>query len=124
MSYTKNITANPLPHVSAWRKHGVFPLTASIKMLVQVPRWRPGSRGADFYAKVLSQNPATVEAAIALGKKHGISAGQVQSFLRFLYTWGDQVEIAGQRYKAVVLVATPKQVEIKAKVPAKAQASA
>jgi hypothetical protein len=120
--YTKNITANPVQHTSAWRAHKPFPLTASIKMLVTVPRWRPGSRGADFHAKVLVQNPATVADAIALGAKVGIKAGQVQSFLRFLYTWGDQVEIGGQCYKSVVPVATPKQVAIKA--PAKAQASA
>jgi hypothetical protein len=110
--YQKNVTANPIQHTSAWRAHKPFPLTASIKMLVTVPRWRPGSRGADFHAKVLSQNPATVADAIALGAKVGIKAGQVQSFLRFLYTWGDQVEIGGHRYTATVPVKAPKQAKV------------
>ena len=115
--YTKNITANPVQHTAAWRAHKAFPVSASIKMLTNTPRWRPASRGADFYAKVLSQNPATVADAIAMGAKVGIRAGQVQSFLRYLYTWGDQVEIGGQRYVAVVPVATPKQVAVKAVNP-------
>jgi hypothetical protein len=117
MAYAKNITANPVPHTAAWRAHKAFPVGASIHMLVTVPRWRPGSRGADFYAKVLSQSPATVGDAIAMGAKFGYSAGRVQSFLRFLYTWGDQIEIDGKRYVAVVPVSTPKQAPIKA--PAK-----
>jgi hypothetical protein len=124
MSYSKNITANPVPHTAAWRAHKAFPLGATITMLTNTPRWRPGSRGADFYAKVLSQGPATVGDAIVLGKKFGYSPGRVQSFLRFLYTWGDQVEIDGQRYVAVVPVATPKQAPVKAPAKAKAQASA
>jgi|SRR6516162_4594538 len=125
--YIKNITANPVQHTSAWRAHKAFPTTATIKMLVTVPRWRPGGRGADFHAKVLSQAPATVADAIALGAKHGIKAGQVQSFLRYLYTWGDQVEIGGKRYVAVVQVATPKQAPVtppKAPATPKAQAKA
>ena len=111
-TYAKNITANPVQHTSAWRAHKAFPVSATIKMLVSVPRWRPGSRGADFHAKVLSQNPATVADAITLGKAVGIRAGQVQSFLRYLYTWGDQVEIGGVRYTAVVKVVTPKQAKV------------
>ena len=114
MLYVKNTTANPMPHRNAWKKHPAFPLTATLKMLVSVPRWRPGGRGADFYAKVLSKGPATVGAAVELGKAAGISAGQVQSFLRYLYTWGGQVEIGGQVYKATTQVAAPKQAKIKA----------
>jgi hypothetical protein len=110
--YQKNVTANPIAHTAAWRAHKAFPLTATIKMLTNTPRWRPASRGADFYAKVLSQNPATVGDAITLGKTFGYKAGQVQSFLRFLYTWGDQVEIAGKRYQAVVEVKAPKQPKV------------
>ena len=120
MLYQKNTTANPVPHRVAWKTHPAFPLTASIKMLVTGDAetggtmWRRGGRGADFYAKVLSKGPATVGAAVELGKAAGISAGQVQSFLRYLYTWGGQVEIGGQVYKATTQVAAPKQAKIKA----------
>ena len=114
--YTKNITANPIAHTAAWRSHKAFPLTATIELLTTTPRWRPGGRGADFWAKVLCHKPATVGECIAAAKPFGYTPGRVQSFLRYLYTWGDQVKIGGQQYTAVVPVATPKQ----AKIPAKA----
>jgi hypothetical protein len=96
--YTKLTVANPLSHFRAWRLQKNFPLDASIEMLTNTPRWRPGGEGHDFWMRAMSKGPKTVAEAIALGKAIGLSAGIVQQHLRWLYTWGDQVRIGGHRY--------------------------
>jgi len=118
MEYAKNIAANPITHTAAWRGSKNFPATASVNMLVNQPRWRPGSRGEDFWNKVLGPTTnfgtqsTTVQALIDNAGKVGLKAHRVHSMLRYLYTWGDQVEIAGKRYVAVVPVKTPKQPKV------------
>lgn len=50
--------------------------------------WGENSHGHRFYAKVLAQSPATVQAAIALANTAlGLKPRQVQDHLRWLYTW-------------------------------------
>jgi hypothetical protein len=85
-----------------------FPLDASINILFNIPRWRPGGEGHDFWTRALCRLPqgGTVAQAIALGKEIGLSAGVVQQHLRWLYTWGDQVEIGGHRYASTAQVET------------------
>ena len=120
MQYAKNITRNPITHTSAWRSNKKSRLanTAEIAMLVNFPRWAPGSRGADFWAKVLgpeTQNgtvSTTVQALVAKAETVGLKAHRVHSMLHYLYTWGDQCTINGQRYVSVVPVATPKQKKV------------
>jgi len=120
MQYAKNITRNPVTHTAAWRSNKKSRLanSAEITMLVNCPRWAPGSRGADFWAKVLgpeTQNgtvPATVQALVAKAETVGLKAGRVQSFIHYLYTWGDQCTINGVTYQATVPVATPKQKKV------------
>ena len=127
--YTKNITANPVTHTQAWRALKSFPTTATVNMLVNQPRWRPASRGADFWAKVLGPctefgtKPTTVQALVEAADKVGLKAHRVHSMLRYLYTWGDQVEINGVRYQSTVPVATPKQKPVQVKAE-KAKATA
>jgi hypothetical protein len=116
--YAKNIAANPVTHTEAWRATKNFPVTASVNMLVNKPRWQAHSRGSDFWEKVLGPctefgtKPTTVQALIDAAAKVGLKAHRVHSMLRYLYTWGDQVEIAGKRYVAVVEVKTPKQPKV------------
>jgi len=119
--------AQPVPHFQAWRAAEDFPLDAKIKMLVvkgvgdNPTRWRPGSLGDKFYAEVLGpltqgKKLPTVGDCIALacpdenGKGGlGYIPSMVQSHLKFLWTWGDQCEVGGRRYVAVVDIPTPKQ---------------
>jgi hypothetical protein len=115
--YTKYTVANPLSHFRAWRLQKNFPLDATIKMLANVPRWRPGGLGHDFWVRAMSKGPKTVAEAIALGKAIGLTAGEVQAHLRWLYTWDDQVEIGGHRYKGTVEVPPVQQEPIEAPAP-------
>jgi hypothetical protein len=112
--FTHNTAANPVSHFDAWRAQKSYPLNATVKVLVNVPRWRPSGLGYDFWVKVLgplTQNgsvPTTVGACIEAGKKAGIKAGMVQSHLKWFFTWGDQCQIDGKQYVPTVTVATPK----------------
>jgi len=120
--YAKNITRNPVTHTAAWRsnKKSRFANSAKVEMLVNMPRWQPGSRGADFWAKVLGPctaqgtQPTTVQALVEAAAAENIQlpAYRVHSMLHYLYTWGDQCTINGQSYVAVVPVATPKQKKV------------
>ena len=120
MQYTKNITHNPITHTAAWcsNKKQRLPATATVAMLVNCPRWAPGSRGADFWARVLgpvTQNgtmPTTVQALLDKAATVGLKAHRVHSMLHYLYTWGDQCTINGKAYVAVVPVSTPKQAKV------------
>jgi hypothetical protein len=118
MQYAKNIAANPVTHTQAWRSTKNFPTSASVNMLVNKPRWQAHSRGADFWDKVLGPctefgtKATTVQALLDAAATVGLKAHRVHSMLRYLYTWGDQVEIAGKRYVAVVEVKTPKQPKV------------
>jgi hypothetical protein len=53
-----------------------------------------------------------MQALLDAGKAVGLKAHRVNSMMRYLYTWGDQVEIDGKRYVAVVEVKTPKQPKV------------
>jgi len=118
MQFQHTTAKNPVSHFTAWRAQKSYPLTAEVKVLVNVPRWRPSGLGYDFWEKVLGpltnngEKPTTVGACVALGKEKGIKAGMVQSHLKWFYTWGDQCEINGQRYKATVETKAPKQAKV------------
>jgi hypothetical protein len=118
MQYTKNIAANPVTHTAAWRSTTKFPNTAKVEMLVNCPRWQAHSRGADFWAKVLGPETemgtkaTTIQVLIDKAATVGLKPHRVHSMLRYLWTWGDQVEINGKRYQAVVPVKTPKQTKV------------
>lgn len=70
--------------------------------------WRPGTPGHAFYSAVLSQAPATVADAIALGAKAGFKASAVQGHLRWLFTWGGAyLAVNGLLYGGTVAPAAP-----------------
>jgi hypothetical protein len=91
--------SSPGAHIAAWKAQPKFVLEATLRPINTINPWRPNTSGHRFYTKVLSQNPATVGDAMALGTKAGFSAHKIQEHLRWLYTWGGSyIEIAGQVY--------------------------
>lgn len=128
--YTHN-THVPVSHFRAWRDRnnfGHFTPTAEIQMLAAVPRWRPGGKGYDFWQKVLgplvgfgTEKTTTIAAVVAAGKEIGLNPGECKRALRWLYTWGDQVLVGGQRYVATVAAPTaPANTSVPAEIPAAA----
>ena len=118
VQFQHTTAANPVSHFAAWRAQKSYPLTATVRVLVNVPRWRPSGLGYDFWVKVLGpltqngQVETTVQACVDAGKAAGIKAGMVQSHLKWFYTWGDQCEINGQRYIPTVSTKAPKQAKV------------
>jgi hypothetical protein len=114
-------SSTPGGHYVAYRAQPTkYPLDATLKVLSDINRWRPGTPGDRFYAAVISKRPATIGAAVELGKAAGFKVQEVQNHLRWQFTWGDQLEIAGVGY-SVEAKAAPAAAP--AKVPAKAKAS-
>jgi hypothetical protein len=96
-------TSTPGGHYVAYRNQAPFALEASLKLISGTNPWRPNTPGTRFYTAVLAKNPATVAAAIALGKDAGFKAREVQNHLRWLYTWGGSyVEVGGKVYSPPV----------------------
>lgn len=112
-------------HIAAFRAQPKFALDASLKLVSGVNPWRPNTPGHDFYVAVLSHNPKSVGAAIDLGKKAGLNAGEVQGHLRWLYTWGGaHIEIGGKLYAPPASAPSVPAVVQSAKAPAKSKVKA
>jgi hypothetical protein len=113
-------SSTPGGHYVAYRAQGAFALDASLKLISGSNPWRPNTPGFRFYTAVLAKSPATVGAAVTLGKDAGFKPREVQNHLRWLYTWGGSyVEIGGKVFSPPVGTA-PAPV---AKAPAKAPKS-
>jgi hypothetical protein len=94
----------------------LFSLEASLELISGSNPWRPGTPGSNFWSQVLSKNPATVAAAVAMGKDAGFKAREVQNHLRWLYTWGGSyVRIGGAVFVPPVQPEKPKAEKPKAK---------
>jgi hypothetical protein len=86
-------------HKKAWRKCQNFPLNASVVLISSHNPWRPGARAWDLFEYVLRKKPmSTVQEILDDAKAIGYQETDVKSFLRWLYTWGDFIEVNGQRY--------------------------
>jgi hypothetical protein len=106
-------------HYLAYKAQVNFPVEATLELLNSSNPWRSGP-GFDFYVKVLAQAPATVQAAIDLGKEHGFKAQQVQNHLKWLYTWVGYLKVGGAQYAPP---ATPEIPAPAPKTPRKAKKS-
>jgi hypothetical protein len=101
--------STPGGHYSAYRAQPRFAVEATMRLISGTNPWRPNTPGHRFYTAVLAKNPATVAAAIALGKDAGFKAREVQDHLRWVYTWGGSyVEIGGKVFSPPVAPAAPK----------------
>jgi hypothetical protein len=87
-------------HKIAWRKCKNFDMDATVHVISSHNPWRPGSRAWKLFELVLRVKPVTtirdiITDAMAAGYADDTD---VMSHLRWLYTWGDFLEINGQRY--------------------------
>jgi hypothetical protein len=76
-------------HIDDWKAQPNFAPTATIRLLTTENVWatkgraKRNGRGYQFFVKVLAKGPKTVQEAIDLGKKIGLTPGQVQEHLRW-----------------------------------------
>lgn len=103
MNAPTNMPIAPYAHVKhkiAWRKCPDFPMEATVVVISSHNPWRPGCRAWNLFELVLRKKPITtikeiLEDARAAGYAEDTD---VKSYLRWLYTWGDFIEIDGKRY--------------------------
>jgi hypothetical protein len=80
-----------IQHKIAWRKCKSFPLDASVRVISSHNPWRPNAHGYNLFEMVLRKKPMTTAAI-------GYFETDTMSKLRWLYTWGDFIEVNGQRH--------------------------
>lgn len=86
-------------HTKAWRKCEPFDLDATARLISSHNPWRPGARAWNLFEQVLRPKPvSTVKQIVADAEAIGYRRKDVERHLRWLYTWGDFLEISGQRY--------------------------
>ena len=88
-----------IKHKNAFRKCKPFPLDAKVKIISTHNPWRLDGYGYRFYEQVLRGKSSTTIGGI-LDDAHAIGfyKADVMRHLRWLYTWGDFLEINGERY--------------------------
>lgn len=86
-------------HKIAWRKCKNFDLDATVVLISSHNPWRPGSRAWDLFELVLRKKPmTTVGGILEDANAIGYYREDTMSHLKWLYTWGDFIEVNGQRY--------------------------
>jgi hypothetical protein len=102
MTTPTNMPIAPYAHVKhklAWRKCPNFPMDATVVLISSHNPWRPGARAWNLFEHVLRKKPTTtVQEILNDAMAIGYFDTDVKSFLRWLYTWGDFIEVNGQRY--------------------------
>lgn len=90
-----------IKHKKAWRACKNFPLNATVVLISAHNPFRPNAQGYNLFELVLRKNlmkPTTVQEIINDAQVIGYDETAVKSKLRWLYTWGDFLEINGQRH--------------------------
>lgn len=88
-------------HVIAFRRCKPFDLNATVRVISTHNPWRPSSHGYNLFEKVLRpKNTAmtTIGQIIDEAEAVGYYRAETARHLRWLYTWGDFIEINGMRY--------------------------
>lgn len=88
-----------IKHKIAWRRCKNFELSATVRVLSSHNPWRPNSLGYPLFEQVLRVKPiTTIGEILDDAQKIGYYREHAMAHLRWLYTWGDFIEINGQRY--------------------------
>lgn len=86
-------------HVDAFKRQKPFELSWTVRVLSTHNPWRPSSHGFNLFEQVLRVRTETTIAQILQDAEAvGYYRSDVMRFLRWLYTWGDFLEINGQQY--------------------------
>jgi hypothetical protein len=86
-------------HVVAWKRCKPFPENATVQVISTHNPWRPNSLGWPLFENVLRKKTTTTVGQILRDASDiGFDPFNTMQHLRWLYTWGDFIEIDGQRY--------------------------
>jgi hypothetical protein len=100
-----------LKHTIAFRQCKAFPMDAKVEVISTHNPWRRNAISWNLFEKVLRQKTHwTVEEILSEAEKIGYFRSDAARHLRWLYTWGDFIEVNGQRH-------FPKEPEVEEKKP-------
>lgn len=86
-------------HVIAWKKQKNFDLSDSVRVISTHNPWRPNALGWNLFEQVLRVKASTtIGQIIEDAEAIGYDRFDTMRHLRWLYTWGDFIEINGKRY--------------------------
>lgn len=86
-------------HVEAFKRCPPFDTNATVRVLSTHNPWRPNAFGRNFFeAAIRGKGTTTVEQIYRDAEAIGYFRTDVARLLRWLYTWGDFVEIDGKRH--------------------------
>lgn len=87
-------------HKLAWKRQENFDLDATVRIISSHNPWRPNAYGYRFFEIVLRPKPITTVREILADAANliGYQSTDVMSKLKWLYTWGDFIEVDGQRH--------------------------
>jgi hypothetical protein len=102
MNYPSNMPIAPsatVRHVIAFRRCKPFELNATVRIISTHNPWRPHSRAWNLFEYVLRmKTTTTIRGILDDAEAIGYYRADTMRHLRWLYTWGDFIEINGQRY--------------------------
>ena len=108
MNAPTNMPIAPHAHIKhkiAWRKCKNFPMGATVHLISSHNPWRPGSFAWPLFDILRKKPMSTVQEILDDAAEIGFYHEATMLNLKWLYTWGDFIEIDGQRY-------FPKQTEV------------
>jgi hypothetical protein len=86
-------------HVVAWKRCKPFPWTAKLQVISTHNPWRPSALGWNLFEHVLRKKTmTTVGQVIKDAQDIGYDPYNTMQHLRWLFTWGDFIEIDDKRY--------------------------
>lgn len=88
-----------IKHKRAFRLCKSFNENDKVRLLSTHNPWRPNAHGNNLFEYVLRVKPeTTIGQILDDAEAIGYYRTDVMKFIRWLYTWGDFLEINGQRY--------------------------
>lgn len=86
-------------HVVAFRRCKPFDPRSSVRVISTHNPWRPNSRAWNLFEQVLRvKTNTTIGGILEDAEAIGYYRADVMRHLRWLFTWGDFIEIDGMRY--------------------------
>jgi hypothetical protein len=86
-------------HKIAFRQCKDFNRNATVHVISSHNPWRPNALGFNLFDKILRTKPVTtVDQVLKDAAAIGYDPVETMKHLRWLYTWGDFIEVNGQRH--------------------------
>lgn len=87
-----------IKHKIAWRKCRYFEMHEPVRLISSHNPWRPTGFAFNMWAVLKARPVTTIGQILKDAEAIGYYRAAAMQHLKWLYTWGDFLEISGQRY--------------------------